>query len=568
MALLRNIFQWRGVLFLVLITGGLFAAGGPNPTREILIYNARVLSPGFPDADAVAILGSRITQVGNRAQCEKVLAPSATQINAGGGFLLAGFHDAHAHLYDAGKAETEIRVRGTNLAQIIEVVRLYAKAHPEKSWLLGRAWNALSFPPGQPTRFDLDRAEAVRPVALIDSTGHNLWVNTAAMKQAGIGAETPDPPGGRIGRDARGMPTGLFYETATYPFWAAQPKATPEAMENYILLGEALSLASGFTAAQGGPVPLRLAQAQCYARLDRDGLLTQRNFLWGHLADTEENFTAMVAFAKSLPKDGRVQVVAFKGFVDGVMGSSTAATLEPYPQPPSQKGLLKTNPQSLRALVVRANRAGFPVALHAIGDLAVRMALDAFAFSRETLHHPLTNRIEHGNLIDPADLPKFKALGLMASVQPAWVFYPSLQAFTPDQIFGAQRTAASLFRWRDLLDLGVPLAFGTDFPVGAALRPDPLSGLNGAIWRQFANGQTWTPDQKIDPDDALRAYTHTPAAAIGFGHLLGKVAPGFEADLVLLTKDPRTKDSVSLAANPVKWVMVGGKIWSPTPPMP
>jgi predicted amidohydrolase YtcJ len=250
--------------------------------------------------------------------------------------------------------------------------------------------------------------------------------------------------------------------------------------------------------------------------------------------------------------------VAFKGFLDGTITARTGALLAPYADGPGDGGPLAFSNAELARLVVRANGAGFPVALHAVGDRAVRAALDAFEAARKSSPTPMTNRIEHLDVVDPADLPRFATLGVAASVQPTFSFFAS-----PSTNFFVQRLGASrmgrLFPWRDLAASGALILFSTDYPVGG-LDEDPVRTIFSATQRKYVNGEAFPWSQSVDPELALAAMTWNPARAVGRGADLGKIEPGYVADLTVLDADPRSTVALSRAANRVRAVFVQGAL--------
>jgi predicted amidohydrolase YtcJ len=503
-------------------------------------------------ADAVAIRGTAIAQVGvSQDLAARCTNNGCTVVDAKGGFLVPGFHDAHVHLFTAGEENFELVVAGANVARIQAAVRAYASEHQD-AWILGRGFSLGGFAT-LPTAADLDAVEPTRPVAITDHSGHNMWTNTAALTAAHIDASTPDPPAGKIVRDASGKPTGVFLDNAKNLVIAAQPALTEDQRQAYILAGETKALTKGITTMQGGA--LSLAVAKSYATLDRAGKLRQRAFLWAPLVVNDDLFEQWVAFARSLPKDGKVQVVAFKGLLDGTFPASTAALLAPYSDGPTNKGALYIPQATLDADVIRANRAGIPVALHAVGDAAVRSALDSFERSKRTLGHSLVNRVEHAVVVDPVDVPRFAALGVAASVQPIWLYgQAGSQNFLAAKRLGEGRLS-EVYAWNSLAKAGATLLFGSDLPSSDLF--DPVTGIYAATFRTFANGEAFTPEQRIEGDLALRAYTENPAAAIGMGDRLGKIAASYQADLVLLDHDPRT-GSRSLAEDALRAIWIAG----------
>jgi hypothetical protein len=527
---------------------------------DTLIHHCEIVPAHDGQPDAVAIYGSRIVAIGKSADLIAACPASCAKIDAAGKFLTPGFQDSHVHLMSAGRAFFEVKLDKMDLPSIQSAVRDYAKAHAEKEWIVGGMWRIAAFSAAHPPhRRDLDAAEAQRPVALHDSSGHQLWVNSAALNLAGITRETADPAGGRIVRDAQGEPTGVLLENATAAIYAAIPMMTIEEIRQYIRKGQEIGLRHGVTSAQGNTIPLSVRHAQVYADLERDGLLIQRSFLWGNLVASPAEFEATVKFAHAMPPEGHVQVVAFKGFVDGVLSGQTAAMFEPYSNRPGDRGLPRMSQERLNEFVLRANRAGFPVALHAIGDRGVHMALDAFENSQAVLGKSLRNRVEHASVIAPADIPRFAKLGVVASVQPAFMFYGSRKDFAvPEAALGPERIKG-LFLWKSLTSTGATLIGSSDYPSSGKIGPDPIAGLHCLIHRTFGDGTPFTPEERLDPDAALAVYTSAPAEVIGLGKTLGRIEVGYEADLVLLDQDPRLAIATNASQNPPVKIWIGGK---------
>jgi len=554
-------------LFACFLAAGSAACGSADPPSPsvpadataaeltLVIAHASLDAKVAPDVDAVGVRGGAIIGLGASDELAGRCGAGCTLVDARGGFLMPGFQDAHVHLYGAGMASFELDVSVGSVPKIQKALAAWAAAHPRDPWILGRGfyYGALSSPP---THADLDAVVADRPVALTDHSGHNVWANAAAIAAAGIDNTTPDPPGGKIVRDSAGAPTGTFEDAATALVLGKVPPYSDGDIERFIAAGEKLSLSAGVTASQGGPVPLKVAKA--YARLDAQGKLRQRAFLWAPLGVSDDVFQQWIAFASGLPKDGKVHLVAFKGFADGVFPSRTAALLQPYADAPATSGDLYMPADRLAPLVARANGAGYAVAVHAIGDAAVRATLDGFELARATTPTTLVNRIEHVCLVDPADVPRFAALGVAASVQPIWIAEASSSAMVESRL-GAAR-AARLYPWRSLADAGATLLFGSDMP--ASDQDDPVAGLYGAVTRRTASDALLGPDQALDPALALRAFTAAPAEAIGLGGSLGKLAPGQDADLLLLARDPRD-GARSLADDAVVAMWIRGKAVAP-----
>jgi predicted amidohydrolase YtcJ len=558
---LQRVVVVAGILLLGLIGAcghgrGSVTMSDPGKTDDAAITRLLIHASGVAGADsqvdAVAMSGAVITSVGRSQDLQPSCTGTCVVMDVAGAFISPGFHDAHVHLPVAAEEAGEAEVSGARVASIQAALRQWIASHPGAPWILAHGVNLGAFV-SLPTKADLDAVEAVRPVVVRDSTLHNVWVNSAALAVAGVTASTM-VPGGRIVHDSSGEPTGILYDYAARLVIDKEPAPAPADLQAVILAAQRTSLAAGYTATQGGPVSR--AEADAYVALDAAGSLVQRTFLWAPLGGSDAAFQAWLDFAAQLPSTGHVQVVAFKGFVDGTLPARTAALLAPYSDDSSTSGALIYSQDALNALVTRANRAGYPVALHAVGDRAVRAALDAFEASARTLSTKLLNRIEHADLVDPADVSRFASLGVVASVQPTFIFYRSRASALFLDRLGPDR-GAHAFAWRALAQSDAVLAFGTDYPVGG-LGEDPITGMFCAIRREFADGTPWEPGQAVDPDAALEAYTATPARIIGWGDRIGRIVAGYQADLVLLADDPRHAAVMGLASNPIRGVLVGG----------
>jgi predicted amidohydrolase YtcJ len=502
---------------------------GVAGAADTVLLNARVL--GEPGLRTIWLRGDRVLRVDAAEPAQRAEAPLRA-FDAAGGYVLPGFHDAHVHLLSGGESLARVALaEAGSLDEVVAAVRNFAAEHPEAPWILGRGWQYDILPEGGlPGRGVLDAAVPDRPVLLESYDGHALWASSRALALAGVDATTPDPPDGTIVREPGSRaPSGVLLDGAGVLVERAVP--VPDRAERLRSLEAALAhcLRLGITSLddfESDPSSFDL-----YAELEAAGRLPLR-------------------VRVSLPLDGdldsydalrRRHATAFlgfghlKGFLDGVIEARTAFLLSPYAGT-SERGRPLLAPDELHARVVAAQRRGFPVALHAIGDAAVRLALDSFeraarAAPRPGLHH----RIEHIEVVDRADLPRFAALGVLASMQP---FHANPFGDDPDagiwsRNLGPERLRAS-FAWRELLAAGAPLVFGSDWPVMSA---DPLLGLAVAQTRRDAQGRPaggWNAHQAIDAAAALSAY----AGSVGAGGAPrgggGRVRAGLPADLVIL----------------------------------
>lgn len=535
-----------------------------SPGR-ILIFNA-VLDVAQPLGiqDAVLISESEIIAVGTLAQLEPQCL-GCQRIDAQGRFLMPGFHDSHIHLTDAAQALTDFTFDRLTPAKLMDPnqpfqqsLKQYVATHPRKKWIVGSSWSYSAFKGTLPTKKDLDAVESERPIVLRDVRAHQMWLNSKALAMVGIDRRTPNPRGGTIIRDSTGEPTGILLEAACNPVQSAL-RLSVEEYKDLILKGQEKTLALGYTSLQGSAMSFATEELQAFQQLDQEGRLKQRFFLWGSLTAPDKIFEQLVALKKRQTSLQKFQLVALKGFVDGSLAGETAALTQPY-RGTGYHGLIRIEPERLNALVLRANQAGFPVSLHAMGDRAVRLGLDAFALSERKLGKKFRNRIEHASLVNPADLGRFKDTDTIASVQPIFTYYRSRKSFPFFKSVGAERIPW-LYAWKNLLDAGVMLTFGSDLHEADFSKADPLRILFCATERLFKNGRPFTPRQKIDPQNALLAATLNPAIALGFDNKIGKIAPGHKADLILLERDPRLSPSKSIEENPIHLRMIDGVVY-------
>ena len=528
-----------------------------NPDSAVQAAQAQLITgatlSGIPGADALLVFDGKIMEVGLKSTLELHCPSPCKKSDFSGKFITPAFHDTHAHPTSAGARSFRVQVSGSSVASIAQTVSAYAKAHPELQWIVGRGWDAAGFGKLLPTRFDLDRAEKTRPVLLVDSDGHQAWTNSAAVVAAGITKNTRNPEGGTIVRDSAGEATGLFLENAADLVYSRVPENSIEQIQAFILKGQEESLAGGFSAFHGGGVSLKTAAA--YVDLEKQGKLKQRAYLWADLdltdpvgsdpnatppSSAKETFEAVLEFEKQQPASSKVHISAFKGFVDGVISSYTGALLAPYADRPDVTGEPTISQEKLNKEVLRANQAGFPVALHAIGDRAVRMSLNAFENSLKVLGKGVLNgrqnRIEHIEVLSPDDAARFGALGVAAAFQPSHMYFGSASGSYYPARLGRSRLEHT-FAWKEAQNGGALLLFGTDFPVVA---PDAIESLYCAVNRTYRNGTAFTPQQAIDKKSALFksklefVEPKLPSYIIGTRNKL--ITPGLTSPLLVLSK--------------------------------
>lgn len=525
----------------------------------LLVVNARLVDGA---GDAILLRGTDVVAVGARADLA-AQAPGARVVDAQGGLVLPGFHDAHVHLTSGGFAKTRVDLsEAKDLAQTLAAVKAYADENPDAPWIQGRGFAyGIGSNDGMPTRQDLDSVVPDRPVYLRAYDGHTAWVNTKALQVAGVGKDTKDPVDGKIDREQDGTPSGTLREGAMSLVGEKVPAPTRAQKKEALAAAVRHVVRLGVTSADH--ITYDVEEFAIARELEREGRLPLRlsisPLLWDDPAKDPD--WALYEKLRAEATTPRVRFGFLKGFVDGVVESKTAAMLAPYEQS-TEKGAPLIPPERLKALVAEAHRRGFQVALHSIGDAAVRLSLDAYEAAQKA--HPdkkLRHRVEHIEVIDAADLPRFKALDVVASMQP---FHANPGGDAPDdgpwsENLGAARRRMT-FPWRMLLDAGAPLAYGSDWPVMSA---DPLRGVAVALTRRDEQGRPkdgWNAHQAVTAPEALRAYAVERGRADGPATEVGTIAAGQRADLVLLSPDVRLEAPATLWRGTVRAVVVDGAV--------
>ena len=456
--------------------------------------------------------------------------PTATLIDGQGQVVLPGLIDAHAHIIGYGALRNRLNLFGVpSLAEAVRQIGDYARSKPHARWILGRGWNQVLWPVREfPRAADIDAVVSDRPVWLRRVDGHAGWANTAAMELAGIDDDTPDPVGGKILRDDNGLATGVLIDKAMNLVEAQIPNANKtEVRANANAAIDAL-LAEGLTSVHDAGIDVM--EAEVYMAMADDGELDMRIY-----AMTAGAGEVLDAIGRPIYRygDDRLEIAAVKLYTDGALGSRGAAMIEPYADDPENRGLPLLTQDELNAMVAKANDRGFQVGVHAIGDFGNRMALDAFDFVQNGKPSPLRNRVEHAQIVTLADIPRFARLGVIASMQATHATSDKNMAedrVGPDRILGG-------YAWRRMLDAGVVLANGSDFPVELA---NPFHGLYAAVTRQGRDGEPeggWYPDQALTRAEALHSFTLAAAFAAHQEDRLGSLEPGKWADFIIIDRD-------------------------------
>lgn len=531
-------------------------AAGRTPSR-LALTGGRIYTQDAarPRAEALACVGNRIVAVGSNEEALAAAGPGAERLDLAGRAVVPGFVDAHFHLL--GYSFDRQRARLDHAASISEIQRLVGAAAERvdpDAWVLGRGWDRNLWPGAAfPSRHDLDGIAGGRPICLLSRDVHAVWANSHALELAGITAATPDPPGGKILREPDGTPSGVLLEAAGERIRALADRPPPEAVVSAARAAQDALLQVGVTALCNfeGVEAVRALQS-----LEAAGELRLRvacGITRGGLAQAAD-----AGLSSGFGGD-RLRIGLLKLFADGALGSGTAAMLDPYDDgSPDDRGIPTITRDDLIAGIRQARAAGIGVATHAIGDAAVRLVLDACEAARVDADPRAADqilRVEHAQIVHPDDIPRFARLNVIASMQP---LHATSDMRVADRRWGRRNRTA--YAWRALLDAGAHVAFGTDCPVEP---PEPLRGIHAAVTRQLPGGDPpggWYPEQRITVSEAIFAYTAGSADALGWGHELGTLAPGFLADAVVLSADPYTADPATLAEIAVQATIFDGTL--------
>jgi predicted amidohydrolase YtcJ len=510
---------------------------------------------------AIAVKGDRILAVGTNDEIKKHKGKNTKVIDLGGRFVMPGFNDAHLHLSGGGFAKLHVDLVDTkSLAEMKQRIADRAKATPADEWMLGRGWDHTKWTEQVlPTRQDLDSVTGNHPAIFGRVDGHIAVANSAALKLAGVDRNTKPPAGGAIDHDASGEPTGILRESALGLVYRKIPPATPAQVRKAMELALADAAQWGLTSVQSQLLDNREWQDFLVCEdLEREGRLTARITMW--LPFDLPLATIQQWRAHHPATDPMLHTGMLKAYMDGSLGSHTAAMREPFTDEPANKGLAEWDQSKLNQMAEERAAAGFQLGFHAIGDRAADMALDAFAAADRYLReHDRTTereqryRIEHDQVIEPDQFAKYKALGVIASVQPNHLLTDMNWA---EKNIGPARAKTS-YPWREFLQNGVVLAFGTDYPVEPLT---PFRGVYAAVTRKNEEGtREYYPEQKLTIDEALEAYTAGSAYAEFAEKDKGLLAPGMLADFVVLDRDLTKIPPKEILGTKVLRTVVGGK---------
>jgi len=539
---------------LAIVWAALVAPAAAQQPATLVVYG-RVWTgdSARPWASAVAVRGDSIVAVGDRAGMRALVGRGTRVLDNGEALVAPGFGDAHTHFIDGGVQLMSVDLRdAATPAEFVRRIAAFARNQPPGRWIAGGDWDHERWPDAPLPRHEwIDSVTPRNPVFVSRLDGHMGVANLVALRLAGIDRHTPDPAGGLIVRDSAGDPTGVLKDNAQDLVSRVQP--APTAVEDDSALARAMRHAAEHGVTTVHVMSYTWSDFAAFRRARARQALTTRIRVyvpiatWRMLADTVRALGT---------GDAWLSWGGLKGFMDGSLGSSTAAFYEPYLDAPGTRGLLVTDSAVMRGMIRSADSAGLQVAVHAIGDRANGMLLQFFAEAAADGPRDRRFQVEHAQHLRPSDIPRFGALGVIASMQP----YHAID----DGRWAAKRLdrarLAGTYAFRSLLDSGARLAFGSDWTVAPL---DPIWGLYAAVTRRTLDGRNpggWFPEQKVTLDEALRAYTAGVAYAGFAERRVGVLRPGMLADLVLLDRDLFRSAPEAIAEARVRATVVGGRV--------
>jgi predicted amidohydrolase YtcJ len=529
-----------------------------NASPEIVFFNGVIytgvgLAEDKPETvQAMAIGGGKVLAVGTNDEITRLAGPKTRLRDLDSAntstFVFPGFNDAHTHLGSAGRTKLNVDLTGVkSLAAMLAKIESFAKEAPAGHWLTGGNWDhTLWASKTLPTRQDIDKVSAGHPAFLDRIDGHIAIANSAALAAAGITGKTVPPQGGAIDLDSNGEPTGILRESAQGLVSKVIPPPSHDERRRGDELAIADALAHGVTSVQDFS---DWQDFLVFEEMEKEGKLSLRISEWLPFKAPLDELKKMRAHHDA--NDPMLHTGMLKGFMDGSLGSRTAAMKAPFSDDPGNRGLPQYTQAQLNTMAMERAQAGFQLGFHAIGDEAAAMALDAF--DQPGVSKSARNRIEHAQVVDPADIQRFAKLGVIASMQPNHLLTDMNWA---EDRLGARRAAYS-YAWKAFLDAGVPLAFGTDYPVEPIT---PFRGLYAAVTRMNESGKkSYFPENKVTRGQALYAYTQGSAYAEFAEKHKGKLVPGYDADFILVDRDLYKVGAPAILYSVVRETYVAGQ---------
>ena len=542
------------VALLVAVSFSGCARSEPEETASLVITDARVWTgvEARPWAEAVASRGEEILAVGSAGSIAPYIGGETEVISIPGSMLVPGFIDSHLHFIDGGSALASVQLRdAATPEEFTRRIAEYVRVIDPGEWITGGAWDHENWGGALPRRDWIDEVTPENPVWVYRLDGHMALANSVALELAGVDARTPDIDGGEIVRDAGGLPTGLLKDNAMSFVNNAVPPSTEARLDREVQAAMRYVASKGVTSVHD---MANFESLAAYRRAKNRGEMTTRIYSvvpldqWQRLRDT---------VASDGTGDEWLRIGGLKGFMDGSLGSHTAAFFEPYSDAPDDRGFLVNDPDDLRKWIEGADDAGLHVIVHAIGDRAIRDLLDIYREVADQ-HGPRDRRfrIEHAQHIHPDDIPRFASQAVIAAMQPYHAIDDGRWA---EKVIGAER-AQTTYAFRSLIRGGAHVAFGSDWYVAPAT---PLEAIYAAVTRRTLDGQHpegWVPEQKITVEEALRAYTWEAAYASFEEDIKGTLQPGMLADFVLVDRDLTAIPPEEIRDARVLRTVVGGKI--------
>jgi predicted amidohydrolase YtcJ len=563
--------SWRYVAGMLLVTAVLVMVTGlegqqpASVAADVVLLNGKILTveQAQPQVEALAIGGTRIAAIGTTADMKRFIGAKTQVIDLNGRLAIPGFVEGHAHFTGIGLSKVNLDLtRANTWDEIVAMVERAVQTAKPGQWIHGRGWHQEKWTvrpspavEGFPVHESLSKVSPNNPVVLTHASGHATFVNAKAMEVSGVTRETQNPPGGDFLRDANGNATGLFRETASRLI--REPRRTPE--EEVARARRILELASQEVVSKGvtsfQDAGSSLEDVDLMKRLIDEGRINVR--LWVMLRVSNQALAANLAKYRTIDyADGFLTVRAIKRSIDGALGSRGAWLLEPYSDKPDDIGRNTTSIQEIRETAKLAMQHGYQLCVHAIGDRANRETLNIFeeAFKANPASKDLRWRIEHAQHLDPADIPRFAQLGVIASMQ--GVHCTSDAPYVPARL-GEKRAREGAYVWQKLMKTGAVVTNGTDAPVEDV---NPVAGFYATVTRKTKDGSVFYPDQRMSRMEALKSYTiHGAHAAFQEGSI-GSLKVGKYADVVVLSKDILTIPEDQIPSAEVAYTIVGGKV--------
>ncbi len=530
---------------------------------DLILLNAdiRTMDPLLPRARALAVKDGRVAAIGDDDEIRGLANGRTRKVDAGGRLVLPGFQDTHIHLQDSGTgfSSSVDLARARTVPELQDLVRGYAARRPDDAWVRGTGWYSGIFGAHNLDRQVLDAAVPDRPVFIYASDGHNAAVNSKGCAALGLDATTADPPNGQFVRDGAGVPTGLVYEDAVDWVRSRMPKRAEAEYAEGVRYGQALCNKHGITGVLDALVGER--HMRVYRGLEEAGELSLRVRATAKVFP-KETLSEALERLWTLRRESRgplVSVHSAKFFLDGVLENRTAVMLEDYSDAAGGNATLMFDPEQLRQLFVAFDAARFQLHVHVIGDRAARIALDCIETAREANGAwPSLHQLTHLQMVDPADIPRFRPLGVVASIQPLWARHEPSVTDVALPMVGPAR-GRWMYPWRSLLEAGAHIAVTSDWGVSTL---NPFAIMETAVTRQpraKPDHPVFLPEERLDVASVVRGYTVNAAAAAWRADETGSLSPGKYADLILLDRDIFAVSPYEIGGTEALLTLLGGK---------